>query len=311
MNILELVAYYVGLLILEYIGLPAATGFIGSIATPVLMGQMQNTVQVLTFDDVAASGNFTLTFGTDTTVNIEWNDPNTTIISDINAVIGFNKVTSLIGSLASRTLVITFNNAPDIPLLIATSNLFNASVAPIAITVNGNLDLGPLPLQVQNAFDIDTAVGVQLDVLGKYAGVSRSGFGFTGPITLDDADFRQLIRVATVTNNSGSDLATIQNLLNTYFPGELFVFDYANMRMAYSMNSSVGSQNLAQLFVTEGLLPKPMGVQLSSLIYGPDLTHFFGLRTYDAVLFNVSGINTYDAYSLTAPMLTYDDAIST
>lgn len=135
-----------------------------------------------------------------------------------------------------------------------------------------------LPDQVQNAFNMDgTAVGVQLDVLGKYAGVSRTGFGLTGqPITLDDDDFFTLIKLAILTNSSGSDLATIQKLLNEFFPGELFVFDHKEMRMSYLIDSDVGSQELIQLFITEGLLPKPMGVQLAAPIYTPDLK-FFGM----------------------------------
>src|ERR1017187_2134953 len=85
-----------------------------------------------------------------------------------------------------------------------------------------------LPLLVQSAFNMDgSAVGVQLDVLGKYAGVVRSGYGLTGqPITLDDADFFTFIQVAILTNSAGSDLSTIQNLLHTYFPEELLVFDH-------------------------------------------------------------------------------------
>ena len=141
-----------------------------------------------------------------------------------------------------------------------------------------------LPLTLQNAFNLtgsNIAAGKQLDVLGKYAGVFRSGNGFTGPITLNDSDFLQLIQLAIVTNNEGSDLSTIQSLLNRFFPNEIFVFDYRNMRMSYLISSTIGSQNLVQLFVTEGLLPRPMGVQLSVTVYAPIINSFFGFITYD------------------------------
>lgn len=138
--------------------------------------------------------------------------------------------------------------------------------------------MNQLPLLVQNAFNMDgTAIGVQLDVLGKYAGVTRTGYGLTGqPITLNDADFFTFIKLAILTNSSGSDLATIEKLLNGFFPGELFVFDHKEMRMSYLINSTIGSQNLVQLFITEGLLPKPMGVQLAAPIYNDNLK-FFGM----------------------------------
>jgi hypothetical protein len=138
--------------------------------------------------------------------------------------------------------------------------------------------MGQLPLAVQNAFNMDgTAVGVQLDTLGKYAGVTRNGYSVSGqPISLSDADFFTFIKLAVLTNSEGSDLNTIQNLLHTFFPGELFVFDHKEMRMSYLISSTVGSQNLIQLFITEGLLPKPMGVELAAPIYSSNLK-FFGM----------------------------------
>jgi hypothetical protein len=138
--------------------------------------------------------------------------------------------------------------------------------------------MNQLPLAVQNAFNMDgTAVGVQLDVLGKYAGVTRNGYGLQGqPISLNDTDFFKFIQLAVLTNSAGSDLNTIQALIEIYFPGELFVFDHKEMRMSYLINSTVGSQNLVQLFITEETLPKPMGVQLAAPIYSSNLK-FFGM----------------------------------
>lgn len=134
-----------------------------------------------------------------------------------------------------------------------------------------------LPLSVQNAFNLTGSVGVQLDVLGKYIGVKRSGYGLSGqPITLNDADFLKLIQLALLTNSAQSDLNTIQSLLQIFFAGELFVFDYQDMRMSYFINSSIGSPDLIQLFITEGLLPKPMAVQLAAPILNANLK-FFGM----------------------------------
>lgn len=139
-----------------------------------------------------------------------------------------------------------------------------------------------LPVAVQNAFSLDTAVGVQLDVLGKYQGVVRNGMGFDGPITLNDSDFRVFIKLAIATNQSGSSLYDIQNILNIFFPGSILVFDHQNMRMSYFIDSDIGSQDLIQLFITEGLLPKPMGVQLAAPIYAADLK-FFGMPSAQVI----------------------------
>lgn len=169
-----------------------------------------------------------------------------------------------------------------------------------------------LPTQVENAFDITTAVGVQLDVLGKYAGVTRTGYGPNGPITLDDSDFSQLITLAIVDNTSNSSLYSIQQLLNAFFAGEIFVFDGKNMELSYFLSSDSFQLNLATLFITEGLLPKPLGVALASVIYAPtvDLNSFFGCVTYQQpTARNNSPCNTYQDYETGRPVLLYQNAL--
>lgn len=172
-----------------------------------------------------------------------------------------------------------------------------------------------LPLAIQDGFNIDAslgpvAVGAQLDIIGKYQGVVRSGQGFNGPVSLDDADFLTMIQFAIIRNSSNSDLETIQALMFQYFPNQVLVFDYRNMRMSYLISGSIGSQDLIQLIVTEGLLPKPMGVG-NTVIYYPDITKFFGFVTYDnPTPFNNTPFNTYDSYSTTSPWLSYNYAVS-
>lgn len=169
--------------------------------------------------------------------------------------------------------------------------------------------MNQLPLQVQDAFALETAIGVQLDVFGKYVGVTRYGNGFNGPITLDDADFRQLIKLAILQNNASSSLATIQQLIGVYFSGKILVFDYQNMHMSYLINANDISLDLVELFITEGLLPKPMGVQLAITIYTPFIDSLFGFGSYEIPAHNVSPFNTYEDYQLTYPWLDYRDAL--
>lgn len=195
----------------------------------------------------------------------------------------------------SNLLIFQYSNKPK---AVAT---IKATVTPII--------MDQLPLTVQDAFDLDTAIGYQLDTIAKYVGVSRSGNGFNGPITLDDSDFLALIKLGIIRNNFGSSLSTIQDFLATYFLNEILVFDYANMHINYLISSAVGSQNLAQLFITEGLLPKPMGVGLGTLIYAPIINTFFGFRTYDIAAHNTTPFNTYDSYNMSSPWLTYDQGL--
>jgi Protein of unknown function (DUF2612) len=176
--------------------------------------------------------------------------------------------------------------------------------------VVGPVIIDQLPTVVENAFQLSTAIGVQLDVLGDYAGVSRNGYGPSGnPITLNDSDFMKLIQIAIGVNTSNGSLASIQQILNQYFAGDILVFDTKNMQMSYLVNSNSVSLDLIELFITEGLLPKPMGVQLASVVYAPDIDMFFGLRTYQAAAVNASPLNSYTDYETDRPFLTYEDVL--
>jgi hypothetical protein len=162
--------------------------------------------------------------------------------------------------------------------------------------------------QVGNGFNIDTAVGVQLDVIGKINGASRYGRNFTGPMTLTDDEYRNYIKIKIIQNSGGSALYDIQNLISIYFGTSLRVFDYSNMQMSYTFDSSIGSQQLAEFFVEAGVLPRPMGVQLSSIIYIPTFINIFGFRTYNIQQVDVKGFNSYASYQAW-PWIKYSDVI--
>ena len=171
-----------------------------------------------------------------------------------------------------------------------------------------------LPIQIQNAFNLDetlgpVAVGTQLDVIGKYAGVSRIGNTFNGPVSLSDSDFIILIQIALIQNTYAADLATIQALLKQFFAGEILVFDHSNMHMDYFISSTIGSDTLAQFFVKQKRLPKPMGVQLGTLVYAPVINNFFGFRTTKVPKYFNHGFNLTTAYDMDCPFLSTKDGI--
>lgn len=162
-----------------------------------------------------------------------------------------------------------------------------------------------IPVAVQNAFTVEGAVGVQLDVIGKYVGATRYGNTLSGPVVLSDSDFRQLIKLLIIKNNSGSSLATIQNLLAANFPGQIFVSDNQAMGLNYVLVESLGTSELLQVIVTGGYLPVPMGVQTSVVIVPSHDNPFFGFRTYLAPDPSVAPFNNYSLYQLTFPWLSY------
>jgi hypothetical protein len=171
-----------------------------------------------------------------------------------------------------------------------------------------------LPIDILNGFNINpalgpTAVGAQLDIVGKYVGASRSGYSFSGPMKLNDADYLKLIQLKVIRNISDSGFATIQNFLNAYFPGTIQVFDHFGMRMSYFFEATLGSQQLAEFFVKSGFLPKPMGVQNAVVTYAPNVNAFFGFSTTFAPGFNVSPFNSVASYQTTWPWLSVSQGI--
>lgn len=300
----ELINYYAGLLILQYLQKPKAYASIQALATLAVMPQV--TTETITFPEIPVSGSFVLSYDGNNTAAINWNDANATIQSKLQAVTGLGSVT-VVGEIASGLLTVTFTGItpPALLLVLGANSLLDGlgdAVAPEIIETDITL-----PLAVQNSFNIPKAQGVQLDVIGKYVGVTRNGNTFTGPVVLDDSDFSILIQLAIFQNNAGSSLADIQRLIANFFPGQLLVFDYQTMRISYFL--SIGSKDLVQMILLQHVLPKPMGVQLGTTIYAPIIDAFFGFRTYELPGVNNTPFNNYTTYSMVWPWLTYADAI--
>lgn len=144
---------------------------------------------------------------------------------------------------------------------------------------------------VQDAFSLDTAEGVQLDAIGNIVGASRYGHDFSGPVTLDDDDFRQFLRIAIIQNTAQSSLGAVQALLTTYFNTIILVFDHLGMRINYYFNSSALSPQLAEFFVMSGRLPKPIGVQLGAIVYTASPAGYFGYARNNKPAFQATGFS--------------------
>jgi len=105
-------------------------------------------------------------------------------------------------------------------------------------------------------------------------------------------------------------LRQIQLLLNQYFAGQIYIFDYGFMQISYLIDSNVGSTDLLELFITEGLLPRPMAVGMA-VIVAPIIDMFFGFVTYESpTQFFNTPFNDYTSYQMTWPWLSYQDAFN-
>lgn len=310
MTTFELVQYYANLLIIQYIGKPKAYATIKTLVTPVVMPQ--TGLEEIDFPVAPTSGTFTLFYNTVESGTLNWNDSTATIQNTLRLLPGLSAVT-VTGSIASQSVVIKFVHVvAPYPLILGQNSLMNGGDLVVPTITETDLTL---PLAVQGAFNLTVtplASGVQLDTIGKYEGITRSGYSTSGqPITLSDSDFLILIKFAQIINFSGSSLSDIQTLIHQFFAGEILVFDYQNMRMSYLVSSTIGSQDLIQLLITKNLLPRPMAVELSVTIYYPVITQFFGFRTYALPAFNSNPFNTYGNYHTNWPWLSYQYGVVT
>lgn len=139
---------------------------------------------------------------------------------------------------------------------------------------------------ITEAYDLDSAVGVQLDVLGSIVGgaaASRTvGFQPTGSVSpvLDDDTYRLLIR-ATIANNlwDGTQSA-LYPLWASLFPGGTIVIeDQQNMSCNVIMSGTFTS--IIKDLISNGyIVPRPEAVQYAYIfaelpIFGFDLNTDF------------------------------------
>lgn len=188
--------------------------------------------------------------------------------------------------------------------LITQYRLKPKAMATIAILVKQAI-ADDMALLLANAFTVDTAVGPQLDIIGKYVGVNRNigdpaskpyfGFklyagggntnGFTSyaggvntsavwyryayagtqNTNLSDAQYRFIIKLKIILNSMDGTYYSIVNFLLRFFPGQISLVDNKDMTVTYSV------QNTVQLSTAllKAYLPKPMGVGITVNIVEP------------------------------------------
>lgn len=164
-----------------------------------------------------------------------------------------------------------------------------------------------LAFDIRDGFSVETAVGVQLDIIGKYVGVDRfynsqdiTGvhFGYSDAFSfepvdttgyadaadfltkdgsflsaldiigtgfsLSDSDFRTLIKLKILLNNSNFSNQNIDDNLLTIFGNDLYFIDNLNMSLEYFATSALSL--IIRVALSKNLLPAPMGVRINNII---------------------------------------------
>lgn len=160
--------------------------------------------------------------------------------------------------------------------------------------------------EVTNGFDIETAVGKQLDILGEYIGVDRHYTEDDEIKVLSDEDYRIILKLKAICNTSNLSHKSLDESLYEFFSNTVRMDSAGNMEMTYFVPKNKTPIILAA--IQKEVLPRPMGVRCSYIIEYDK--KFFGFCTYqnqNAVY--KTGFRTYNDPDKQGEMLTYSKRI--
>lgn len=160
--------------------------------------------------------------------------------------------------------------------------------------------------EVTNGFDMETAVGKQLDILGEYIGVDRY-YTEDGEIkVLEDEDYRIILKLKAISNTSNLSHKSLDESLYDFFKNSIRMDSVGNMEMTYFVPKNKTPIILAA--IQKEVLPRPMGVRCSYIIEYDK--KFFGFCTYEnqSSVYK-TGFRTYNDPDKQGEMLTYDKRI--
>lgn len=170
-------------------------------------------------------------------------------------------------------------------------------------------------------WNVDTAQGFGLDILGRIVGVNRllkipgvsKIFGFKTPgnppawqpfgfgsfsrgasstrsFALPDNAYRVLVLAKALANIIATNSRSLNQLIRNMFPnrGRAYVIDLGDMRMQYTFEFSVTVWEFAML-TTSGVLPSPAGVEVSVVVIPKSM--FFGFASENGSPNNLLGFD--------------------
>ena len=175
-------------------------------------------------------------------------------------------------------------------------------------TIEAVVNLLPYELiqEVIGGFDIETAVGKQLDILGEYIGVDRYYLEDNEVKVLDDEDYRIILKLKAICNTSNLSHKSLDDSLYDFFSNSVRMDSVGNMEMTYFVPKDKTPVILAA--IQKEVLPRPMGVRCSYVIEYDK--KFFGFCTYaDQTSVYKTGFRTYNDPTKTGEMLTYSKRI--
>lgn len=175
-----------------------------------------------------------------------------------------------------------------IPLIPSENRDKPKFMAMVALVTGAFADTNDAIRSIETSLDIDTAEGDQLDIIGKWVGLSRtlqvpfsvffsfdiSGLGFdegnwkgpydptSGVTVMDDGTYRVMLKAKIGANNWDGTMPSFMSIMATAFQGTgITITAQDNQNMTMDVNLSAKPSALLAAILTGGYLPiKPEGV---------------------------------------------------
>lgn len=136
---------------------------------------------------------------------------------------------------------------------------------------------------VKNAFDLNTAIGAQLDIIGKWLEQPRQvDFQPTdgSSSVLNDDYYRTVLKAKVVKNQWKGTISNFYSFWNVLFKGQplqIYLVDNQDMEPVAIIWSSSVDQMMQDLIANNYIVPKPAGLGLTVRRIDSDTTFgFFG-----------------------------------
>jgi len=124
-------------------------------------------------------------------------------------------------------------------------------------------DISQCQVAMDMAFDVDNAIGEQLDAVGAIVGANRTvGFQPSGGVSpvLDDATYRIYIKARAAQNQWDGKIDSLQAIWETLFPSRtIAIGDNQNMTASIFLTGTFTSIE-QDLIVNGYIVPRPEGV---------------------------------------------------
>ena len=147
------------------------------------------------------------------------------------------------------------------------------------------------------SFNIETATGEQLDILGQIIGRSRvfEGIEFEGtntPNSLDDETYRTLLKMQIINNFMSKSIESITEATFNFFGDKVIFINNTNMTINYILIGNAESNLIKVIAFDKSILPAPAGVSVDYIVDIPTKNIFGFSKNNKIGKKNIVGFST-------------------